>query len=151
MKIALASDEKVNLLTDIQNYLAEKNIEVINFYPQKVGDSLPFPDVATYAVGTIIKQICAQAILLCWTGTGVCIAANKVPGIRAALCTDAETAKGARRWNDANVLCLSTRLTSASLAKEILSAWFASDYAANPDNDACMAKLGALDIKRKYN
>jgi ribose 5-phosphate isomerase B len=63
----------------------------------------------------------------CWTGTGVSIAANKVPGVRAALCTDAVTAEGARRWNDANVLVLSLRLTSPEVAREVLDAWFATE------------------------
>jgi ribose 5-phosphate isomerase B len=66
-----------------------------------------------------------QAIVCCWTGTGASIAANKVPGVRAALCGDAETARGARKWNDANVLALSLRTTSAPLLEEILDAWFA--------------------------
>ncbi|MEU1626163.1 RpiB/LacA/LacB family sugar-phosphate isomerase [Streptomyces sp. NPDC020096] len=66
-----------------------------------------------------------QAVVCCWTGTGASIAANKVPGVRAALCTDAYTADGARQWNDANVLAVSLRLTSEPLLKEILDAWFA--------------------------
>src|SRR6185503_12670297 len=65
-----------------------------------------------------------QAIVCCWTGTGASIAANKVPGVRAALCADAQTAEGARRWNDANVLALSLRLTSEAALEEILDAWF---------------------------
>ena len=65
-----------------------------------------------------------QAVVCCWTGTGASIAANKVPGIRAALCVDAETARGARKWNDANVLALSLRSTSQAELEEILDAWF---------------------------
>src|SRR2546423_10922964 len=65
-----------------------------------------------------------QAVVCCWTGTGASIAANKVDGVRAALCGDAETARGARRWNDANVLALSLRSTSEALLGEILAAWF---------------------------
>jgi ribose 5-phosphate isomerase B len=72
-----------------------------------------------------------QAVVACWTGTGVSIAANKVPTVRAALCTDAATAAGARRWNDANVLALSLRLLSAPVLAEILEAWF--DAAPSPD------------------
>ena len=68
-----------------------------------------------------------QAVVACWTGTGVSIAANKVPGIRAALCTDAPTAAGARRWNDANVLALSLRLASEQVLAEIFEAWFDTD------------------------
>jgi RpiB/LacA/LacB family sugar-phosphate isomerase len=75
-----------------------------------------------------------QAVVCCWTGTGAAIAANKVPGIRAALCTDAYTAGGARRWNDANVLALSLRLTSPALLGEILDAWFDGEASQEPED-----------------
>jgi RpiB/LacA/LacB family sugar-phosphate isomerase len=82
-------------------------------------------------------------VVCCWTGTGVSIAANKVPGVRAALCADAETARGARQWNDANVLALSLRSTSEAVAKEILTAWLAQPYGATEDDS--LAVLAALD------
>ena len=69
-----------------------------------------------------------NSIQCCWTGTGVSIAANKVPGIRAALCGDAATARGARKWNDANVLALSLRATAPEVAREILEAWLSEPY-----------------------
>ena len=90
-----------------------------------------------------------EGILFCWTGTGVSIAANKVPGIRAALCHDAETAKGARLWNRANVLCLSLRATSEVVAKEILDAWFVTPLGADPTDVACVEKVG--EIEKKYS
>ena len=68
-----------------------------------------------------------RGVVCCWTGTGVSIAANKVDGVRAALCTDAETARGARRWNDANVLALGLRLTSPTVAREMVEAFLATD------------------------
>jgi ribose 5-phosphate isomerase B len=74
-----------------------------------------------------------QAIVCCWTGTGASIAANKVHGIRAALCTDAQTAAGARKWNDANVLALSLRLLSEPLATEIIDAWLDAAYEGTED------------------
>jgi len=77
-----------------------------------------------------------QGIVCCWTGTGASIAANKVPGVRAALCGDAETARGARRWNDANVLALSLRTTSPALLEEILDAWFAAEPSDDSDDVA---------------
>jgi RpiB/LacA/LacB family sugar-phosphate isomerase len=83
-----------------------------------------------------------QAVVCCWTGTGASIAANKVPGVRAALCTDAYTADGARRWNDANVLALGLRLTSAPLLQEILDAWFAGVPSTADDDLANVAHLG---------
>ena len=80
-----------------------------------------------------------QAVVACWTGTGASIAANKVPGIRAALCTDASTAAGARRWNDANVLALSLRLTSQQVLAEILDAWFETDPSPEPGDIAAIS------------
>ena len=82
-----------------------------------------------------------QAVVCCWTGTGASIAANKVAGVRAALCGDAQTATGARRWNDANVLVLSLRTTSAPLLEEILDAWFAAEPSTEPDDRANVAHL----------
>ncbi len=86
-----------------------------------------------------------QAVVCCWTGTGASIAANKVPGVRAALCTDAYTADGARRWNDANVLALSLRLTSEPLLKEILDAWFAAEASADAEDRENVARVNRLD------
>jgi ribose 5-phosphate isomerase B len=89
-----------------------------------------------------------EGILFCWTGTGVSIAANKVPGIRAALCVDAETARGARLWNNANVLCMSMRLTSEVAAGEIVDSWFEYAYEPNPTDDACLALVAEMDQAR---
>ena len=86
-----------------------------------------------------------QGIVCCWTGTGASIAANKVPGVRAALCGDAQTAEGARKWNDANVLALSLRLTSEAALTEILDAWFATEPSQDADDRANAARLAELD------
>jgi ribose 5-phosphate isomerase B len=86
-----------------------------------------------------------QALVCCWTGTGASIAANKVAGVRAALCGDAATAEGARRWNDANVLALSLRTTSQAELGEILDAWFASGPSEEADDQANIAHVGDLD------
>jgi RpiB/LacA/LacB family sugar-phosphate isomerase len=85
-----------------------------------------------------------QGIVCCWTGTGASIAANKVDGVRAALCLDGATATGARRWNDANVLAISLRATSEALLSEILDAWFACEASAEPDDLANVAHLDAI-------
>jgi ribose 5-phosphate isomerase B len=84
----------------------------------------PWPDVAKNVAEDVVQGRADTGIVICYTGTGVSIVANKIKGIRAALCFDAQTAKGARLWNDANVLALSGRLTSEQVAKEILDAWF---------------------------
>jgi ribose 5-phosphate isomerase B len=89
-----------------------------------------------------------QGIVCCWTGTGASIAANKVPGVRAALCADAETARGARQWNDANVLALSLRSTSEPLLGEILDAWFAGVPSADPEDRANVEHVVELDRAR---
>jgi ribose 5-phosphate isomerase B len=89
-----------------------------------------------------------QAVIACWTGTGASIAANKVPGIRAALCADAATADGARRWNDANILAVSLRTTSEALLGEILDAWFAGESSAEAADAANIAHLGMIETAR---
>lgn len=86
-----------------------------------------------------------QAVVACWTGTGASIAANKVAGVRAALCGDAQTAEGARRWNDANVLALSLRLTSQAALEEILDAWFDAKASAERDDTENIAHLAELE------
>jgi ribose 5-phosphate isomerase B len=92
------------------------------------------------AVGEAVASgACPTGVLFCWTGTGASIAANKVAGVRAALCTDAATAAGARTWNDANVLVMGLRLTSAELAREMLDAWFAT--AVDPEEIEVIAGL----------
>ncbi|MGW3264773.1 RpiB/LacA/LacB family sugar-phosphate isomerase [Streptomyces sp. NPDC001056] len=91
-----------------------------------------------------------QAVVCCWTGTGASIAANKVPGVRAALCPDAATADGARRWNDANVLALSLRLTSEPLLREILDAWFAAEPSQDPEDVENVARVDRLDAAARH-
>ena len=85
-----------------------------------------------------------QAVVCCWTGTGASIAANKVPGVRAALCGDAETARGARKWNDANVLALSLRSVSEPLLEEILDAWFEGEPSSEPDDVENIRHVGEI-------
>ena len=86
-----------------------------------------------------------QGIVCCWTGTGASIAANKVAGIRAALCVDAQTAEGARRWNDANVLALSLRATSEAKLAEILDAWFSAEPSGDREDRSNVEHLAELD------
>src|SRR6266550_2256357 len=92
------------------------------------GAPQPWGTVALEIARRIAERQADQGVVCCYTGTGVSMAANKVPGVRAALCVDAETAKGARQWNDANVLALSLRLTSPTVAREIVRAWTATPY-----------------------
>ena len=107
--------------------------------------TVAWPHVARHVAEAVAAGAADEGILFCWTGTGVTIAANKVPGIRAALCSDAETARGARLWNNANVLCLSLRRTSEVIAREILDAWFSTRYNPNETDDACLTAVDAIE------
>ena len=138
MRIALGSDERTALTDALADDLRGRGHEVMLVGPP--GGQ----DLGWAAVGRRVGELVAgggadTAVLCCWTGTGVSIAANKVAGIRAALCTDAETARGARRWNDANVLVLSNRLVSPPVASEMLDAWFTTD--ADPSEAEAIASL----------
>ena len=113
------------------------------------GEDSNWPVVAGLVANEVAEGRCQQGVLLCWTGTGVSIAANKVPGIRAALCVDAETARGARLWNDANVLCMSLRLTSPQVASEILDAWFSVTAAESEEIDN-IERVHLLDGPRAH-
>lgn len=144
MRIAVGADEQLDVAQYLLDYLRELGHDVDWFGPS-VGESQPWPQVAEQVAGSVASGEAQMGIALCWTGTGVCIAANKVRGIRAALCVDAETARGARLWNDANVLCLSMRLTSRPVAKEIVDAWLVTDYLSNPTDDACLALIRKLE------
>jgi ribose 5-phosphate isomerase B len=127
MRIALGSDEPYPVHRVIAEELARRGHEVVTMGSVASGRDEPWPRVAEEVARAVAEGRCEEAILLCWTGTGVSMAANKVPGIRAALCADPPTAAGARVWNHANVLCLSNRSLSQDVAKEILAAWFDTD------------------------
>ena len=123
MKVVLGSDEATDLTRAVQEDLAERGHDLTLVGPP-AGEDIQWTEVGR-AVGEAVARGDADCgVLFCWTGTGASIAANKVRGARAALCTDAETAAGARKWNDANVLVMSLRLTSPQLAHEMLDAWF---------------------------
>jgi len=120
MRVALGSDEAHDTVDAIAGWLVDHGHEVV---VSVVG--VPWPRVG-HEVGVAVASGEAESgVVCCWTGTGVSMAANKVPGVRAALCTDAATATGARRWNDANVVALSLRLCTPPLAAEIVGAFLA--------------------------
>jgi len=126
LKISIGSDEKTVLTDFIVEELKRRGHTITLSGPLK-GEAMGWPDVGEKIGLDVSRRRADQGVVFCWTGTGVTIAANKVPGVRAALCWDAETAKGARMWDDANVLAMSLRSTSTAVAKEILDAWFSSD------------------------
>jgi ribose 5-phosphate isomerase B len=146
MKIAVGSDEKTNLTEFVIKELKKKGIE-LELYGPLADDPIQWAEVAEKVAERVSNSECDQGILFCWTGTGVSMAANKVPGIRAALCADAKTAEGARKWNDANVLAMSLRMTSPIVAKEILEAWFNS----SPEEEEKANIEKVKDIEKKYH
>jgi ribose 5-phosphate isomerase B len=137
--IAVGSDERTLLTDAVVADLRRRGHELVLVGPLD-GGAEQWPEVGRRAGELVAAGRCEFGVLFCWTGTGASIAANKVGGVRAALCTDAETARGARRWNDANVLVMSLRLTSPEIAREMLDAWFATD----PD-PAESANIAALE------
>jgi ribose 5-phosphate isomerase B len=116
----------------IDRWLRARNHEVIRFGALASDREDAWPAVSRQVGEAVERGDALYGVLCCWTGTGVSIAANKVPGVRAALCSDAATAAGAREWNDANVLCLSLRATAVPVAEEMLEAWFAASPTTDP-------------------
>ena len=108
--------------------LREAGHEVVDFGATHLAPEDDYPDYVVPMARAVARGEVERGIAVCGSGVGACIAANKVPGVRAALCTDAETARGARRWNDANVLAFGLRLTSSTVAKEMVDAFLATDF-----------------------
>jgi ribose 5-phosphate isomerase B len=147
LRIAFGSDEKSHVTDFVEQQLRTRGHDLQLFGPladNSAGDPA-WPDVAEKVAQGVASGRYDEGILFCWTGTGVAMAANKVPGIRAALCGDAETARGAKAWNQANVLCLSLRTTTETVAREILDAWFSTPP--DPSEDENVKKISAMDVR----
>jgi ribose 5-phosphate isomerase B len=142
MRIAVASDERTGVAEQLVDALRRRGHEPVPHGALADGERDDWAWASEAAAREVADGRAEQAVVCCWTGTGASIAANKVDGVRAALCGDAETARGARTWNDANVLALSLRTTSEPLLEEILDAWF--DGAPSHD-DADVANVRHLD------
>jgi ribose 5-phosphate isomerase B len=144
MRIAVAADELVGVAETVVEELRTRGHEPVLHGALDPGGRADWAWASEAAARAVAEGRADQGIVCCWTGTGASIAANKVPGVRAALCADAETARGARRWNDANVLALSLRLTSAPLLTEILDGWFAGEASDAPDDQANIAHVDEI-------
>ena len=127
MRIALLSDEPAEIHGLVRELLRARGHHVVPYGAIATGQDCDWAPAAADGALAIARGDCDEGIFFCWTGTGISIAANKVAGIRAALCTDPETAAGARVWNHANVLCLSNRSLTEPVARAILDAWFDTD------------------------
>src|SRR5579884_1572461 len=147
MRISVAADELTGVAASLPGELRRRGHEPILHGAYAEGERADWAWASEAAARDVAEGRADQAVVACWTGTGASIAANKVPGIRAALCGDAATAEGARRWNDANVLALSLRATSAPLGLEILTAFLETPPSSD---DADRRSIAAVEPNRTY-
>ncbi len=140
MRIALGSDEATELTAALERDLRERGHDLVLVGALKAGDDDAWPGVARRVGEAVASGECEYGLVCCWSGTGVSIAANKIPGVRAALCNDPQTAALAREWNDANVLALSLRSTAIPVAKAMLDAWFSTSPTTDPKYRAMIAE-----------
>jgi ribose 5-phosphate isomerase B len=145
MQIAVAADERVGIATAIAASLRRRGHEVLARGVLAEHDRGDWAWASEAAARDVAEGRADQAIVCCWTGTGAAIAANKVRGVRAALCADGPTAAGARRWNDANVLALSLRATAEAELEEILDAWFGAEVSGEADDRANIDHLEEIE------
>ncbi len=144
MRIAVAADEDTGVARQVVEELRARGHEPLVHGALAEGDRPDWAWASEAAARDVAEGRADQGVVCCWTGTGASIAANKVPGIRAALCADAPTAEGARRWNDANVLALSLRTTSPAVLGEILDAWFEAGPSTDPGDVANVRRLDEI-------
>lgn len=145
MKVAVAADEKVGIAEAVLEELRRRGHEPLPHGALSDTERDDWAWASEAAARDVAEGRAEQAIVCCWTGTGASIAANKVAGIRAALCADAGTASGARRWNDANVLALSLRATAPAELAEILDAWFEGGPSPDAEDRANVDHLAEIE------
>lgn len=145
MRISVSADEMVGVAARVVGELQRRGHEVIAHGALAEGERADWAWASEAAARDVADGRADQALVCCWTGTGASIAANKVSGVRAALCFDAPTAEGARRWNDANVLALSLRATSEAELSEILDAWFSARPSREHDDRANVQRLAEIE------
>lgn len=143
MRIAVGSDERTPATDAVLEALRERGAEV-SLHGPLAGEDKEWAEVSEEVARAVASGEAERGILFCWTGTGSSMAANKVAGVRAALCTDAETARGARRWNDANVVVMSLRLATPVVAREILDAFLDTDDV-DPSEVPNIERLGGIE------
>ncbi len=149
MRIAVAADEHTGVADAVVAELRRRGHETVPHGALGDGEREGWAWASEAAARDVAEGRAEQGIVCCWTGTGASIAANKVRGVRAALCADAATAAGARRWNDANVLALSLRTVSDAALLEILDAWFAAAPSAEADDRANVTHLEEIETARR--
>ena len=144
MRISVAADERVGIADAVVDELRKRGHDVVTHGALDDAERDDWAWASEAAARDVADGRADQAVVCCWTGTGASIAANKVEGVRAALCGDAPTAEGARKWNDANVLALSLRATSEAELQEILDAWFAAAPSTEPEDVANIGHLADI-------
>lgn len=144
VRISVSADEDTGVARAVLDELRIRGHQVLAHGALTDGDRPDWAWASEAAARDVAEGRADAAIVCCWTGTGASIAANKVPGVRAALCWDAPTAAGARTWNDANVLALSLRWTSRAMVTEILDAWFTAPPSTEPGDRANIDHLDAI-------
>ena len=147
MRIAVAADERVGVAEAVVDELRRRGHEPLTHGALNDAERDEWAWASEAAARDVAEGRAEQAIICCWTGTGASIAANKVAGVRAALCADAATAAGARRWNDANALAVSLRATSAAELTEILDAWFEATPSTDEDDRANIEHVGEIEAR----
>jgi ribose 5-phosphate isomerase B len=147
VKIAVAADERAGIAEAVLEELTKRGHEPLPHGALSDNERDDWAWASEAAARDVAEGRAEQAIVCCWTGTGASIAANKVAGIRAALCADAATASGARRWNDANVLALSLRATSQAELAEILDAWFEGGASSEAEDRANVGHLAEIEAE----
>ena len=145
MRISVAADERVGVADAVVEQLRGRGHEVLAHGALADTERDDWAWASEAAARDVAAGRADQAVVCCWTGTGASIAANKVAGVRAALCVDAATADGARKWNDANALALSLRSTSEAELEEILDAWFGGAPSPDADDAANVAHLAEIE------
>lgn len=148
MRISISADELTGVAGTLAEALRRRGHEPIAHGALRDGERPDWAWASEAAARDVAEGRADQAVVCCWTGTGASIAANKVEGVRAALCLDAASAAGARRWNDANALAISLRATSPALLEEILDGWFAAGPSSAEEDRANIAHLRAIERAR---
>ncbi|MHB8171130.1 MAG: ribose 5-phosphate isomerase B [Thermincolia bacterium] len=148
MKLAIGSDHGgFRLKEEIKEFLSEEGV-VFEDFGTDSPDSVDYPDIAEKVAEAVLAGRCNKGILICGTGIGISIAANKLPGIRAALCHDTFSAKATREHNDSNILAMGERVIGFGLAREIVRTWLGTDFAGGR-HATRVGKIG--DLERKYS
>ena len=145
MRIAVGSDMRQPVTDAVVDWLREQGYEVELIGPLIDGDDTEWAEASAATARAVTGGTADAAVLFCWSGTGACIAANKVRGARAALCGDAETARLARKYNHANVLVMSMRATSPAVAIEATQAFLATPWGEDDFDIRNVRAVDALD------